>query len=175
MEITVVHTFFANIDDDPFFAAPEGVWSPAENLLHLIQSVRPVIMALNFPKTALRLRFGKAKQASRPLAQVRDTYVNVALASGGQARGSFLPEVQTYSPAEKVRILAKWQKKGADLQAAIGKWPEKALDSYVLPHPLLGKMTVREILFFTLYHNLHHVNDVQRLLNQAESEWFEPK
>ncbi|VAW32058.1 hypothetical protein MNBD_CHLOROFLEXI01-1616, partial [hydrothermal vent metagenome] len=21
----------------------------------------------------------------------------------------------------------------------------------------------------------HHVNDVQRLLNQAESEWFEPK
>lgn len=33
-------------------------------------------------------------------------------------------------------------------------------------------MTVREILFFTLYHNMHHVNDVQRLLGQPEAEWF---
>lgn len=60
------------------------------------------------------------------------------------------------------------------MQAALGKWSDKALDSYLLPHPLLGKMTVREILFFTLYHNLHHVNDVQRLLNQPETEWFAP-
>lgn len=174
VENTAVHTFFANIEDGSFFAAPEGVWSPAENIVHLIQSVSPVIMALNLPKTALRLRFGKAKQASRPLAQVRDSYVNIALAGGGQAGGAFLPEVKIHSPAEKARILVKWQKKGAALQAAINKWSEKALDSYVLPHPLLGKMTVREILLFTLYHNLHHVNDVQRLLNQAESEWFEP-
>jgi len=72
----------------------------------------------------------------------------------------------------QARILVKWQDKGTEMQAALGKWSDKALDNYLLPHPLLGKMTVREILFFTLYHNLHHVNDVQRLLNQPESEWF---
>lgn len=174
VEVTAVYAFFAHIDDDTFFAAPEGVWSPAENLVHLIQSVSPVIMALNLPKTALRLRFGKAKQTSRSLAEVRDTYVNVALAGGGRAGGAFIPNVHDYSPAEKARILTKWQKKGGALQAGLTKWSEKALDDYLLPHPLLGKMTVREILFFTLYHNLHHVNDVQRLLNLPESEWFEP-
>jgi DinB superfamily len=174
VEYTAVYTFFSEINDDHFFAAPEGVWSPAENLLHLIQSVSPVIMALNLPKTALRLRFGKAKQASRPLAQVRDRYVNVALAGGGRAGGAFLPQVTEHSLAEKERILAKWQEKGKRLNNALVKWSDKALDSYVLPHPLLGKMTVREILFFTLYHNMHHVNDVQRLLNLPESEWFEP-
>jgi hypothetical protein len=31
-----------------------------------------------------------------------------------------------------------------------------------MPHPLLGKLTVREMLLFTLYHNLHHVQNVAR-------------
>jgi hypothetical protein len=31
---------------------------------------------------------------------------------------------------------------------------------YRLPHPLLGKLTVREMLFFTVYHNAHHLDQV---------------
>ncbi|MBK8903148.1 MAG: DinB family protein [Anaerolineaceae bacterium] len=174
-EVTAVHTFFAAIPAAQFFAAPAGVWTPADNLVHLIKSIAPVSMALNLPKTALRIRFGWVSHETRPLPQVRHTYVHEALANGGQAGGPFLPEV-TGEPtaAHQASILAKWQEKGAALQAALGKWSDKALDSYLLPHPLLGKMTVREILFFTLYHNLHHVNDVQRLLHQPETEWFDP-
>ncbi|MCB9006207.1 MAG: DinB family protein [Ardenticatenaceae bacterium] len=172
-EFTAVHNFFADIEATQFFAAPAEVWSPAENLVHLIKSCAPVIMALNIPKTALRIRFGWVKHELRTLAQVRHTYVNVALAGGGKASGPFLPEVKDdFSAAHQTRILAKWQAKGADLHAALENWSDKTLDSYLLPHPLLGKMTVREILFFTLYHNMHHVNDVQRLLNQPETEWF---
>lgn len=172
VEFTAVHTFFAGIDETQFLAAPTGVWSPAENLVHLIKSCAPVIMALHIPRTALRIRFGWVKHELRTLAQVRHTYVHEALANGGQAGGPFLPEVLEPLAGAQARILAKWQEKGVELQAALEKWSDKALDQYLLPHPLLGKMTVREILFFTLYHNLHHVNDVQRLLNQPESEWF---
>ena len=172
MEFTAVHTFFARIDEEQFLAGPTGVWSPAENLVHLIKSCAPVIMALNIPRTALRIRFGWVKHELRTLAQVRHTYVHEALANGGKAGGPFLPEVLEPLAGAQARILAKWQEKGVELQAALEKWSDKALDQYLLPHPLLGKMTVREILFFTLYHNLHHVNDVQRLLNQPESEWF---
>ena len=172
MEFTAVHTFFASIDETQFLAAPTGVWSPAENLVHLIKSCAPVIMALNIPRTALRIRFGWVKHELRTLAQVRHTYVNEALANGGKAGGPFLPEVLEPLAGAQARILGKWQEKGVELQAALEKWSDKALDQYLLPHPLLGKMTVREILFFTLYHNLHHVNDVQRLLTQPESEWF---
>ena len=171
-EFTAVYNFFAAIDDAQFLAAPPGVWSPAENLVHLIKSCAPVIMALNLPKTGLRIRFGWVKQETRTLVQVRHTYVNEALAGGGKAGGPFLPEVLEPLDGAQKRILEKWQQKGIELQAALTKWSDKALDSYLLPHPLLGKMTVREILFFTLYHNMHHVNDVQRLLNQPETEWF---
>lgn len=172
-EVTAVHNFFAAITVDQFFAAPAGIWTPAENLVHLIKSIAPVAMALTIPRTALRIRFGWVNHETRSLAQVRHTYVNDALGNGGQAGGPFVPEVKDdFSAAHQTAILAKWTDKGTELQASLEKWPDKALDSYLLPHPLLGKMTVREILFFTLYHNLHHVNDVQRLLGQPESEWF---
>jgi hypothetical protein len=36
-------------------------------------------------------------------------------------------------------------------------WSEDDLDNHRLPHPLLGKLTVREMLFFTLYHIQHHM------------------
>lgn len=171
-EVEAVHTFFSEIDEDKFFAAPENVWTAADNLVHLIQSCSPVILALKVPKTVLRVRFGKAKRPSRTLADVRDASVNEALAGGGEASGQFLPEVEEPSPAERERVLAKWLSKGNEFPKAIADWSEEDLDKYVLPHPLLGKMTVREILLFTLYHNMHHVNDVQRLLNLPVSEWF---
>lgn len=108
-EITAVHNFFAGINEAQFFAAPAEVWSPAENLVHLIKSVSPVIMALNLPKTALRVRFGWVKHELRTLAQVRHTYVNEALAGGGKAGGPFVPEVtDDFSAAHQARILAKW-------------------------------------------------------------------
>ena len=174
VEFTAVHDFFAGIAEDTFMTAPAGVWSPAENLVHLIKSCAPVIMALGIPKTALRIRFGWVRHELRTLAQVRHTYVNEALANGGKASGPFVPELLEPLDGSQARILSKWREKGQELQAGLEKWSDQALDHYLLPHPLLGKMTVREILFFTLYHNLHHVNDVQRLLNQPESEWFAP-
>ncbi|WP_231962837.1 DinB family protein [Polaribacter sp. KT25b] len=40
---------------------------------------------------------------------------------------------------------------------------EKNLDTLVLPHPLMGKMTVREIIMWTAYHTEHHTKTLQNL------------
>lgn len=42
------------------------------------------------------------------------------------------------------------------LCASLDSFTEKELDQYVLPHPLLGKLTLREMMFFTIYHVQHH-------------------
>jgi hypothetical protein len=39
------------------------------------------------------------------------------------------------------------------------QWSEAELDRYTLPHPLLGDLTMREMLCFTLYHNQRHISD----------------
>jgi len=57
-------------------------------------------------------------------------------------------------------MLGKWQSVVPNLSAAVRRWDEAALDRYQLPHPILGKLTVREMLYFTLYHLGHHAQIV---------------
>jgi hypothetical protein len=54
-----------------------------------------------------------------------------------------------------------------ELVSLVARWPENALDRRLLPHPLLGRLTVREMLFFTVYHNRHHVDVVRGRLAAA--------
>ena len=42
------------------------------------------------------------------------------------------------------------------LCSRLERMDEKQLDAYLLPHPLLGKLTLREMLYFTIYHVEHH-------------------
>jgi hypothetical protein len=53
------------------------------------------------------------------------------------------------------------------LADVVGHWREEDLDRYRLPHPLLGKLTVREMLLFTVYHNYHHPRSLAARLSGA--------
>lgn len=144
------------------FFAPQGDhWSPADHMRHLAKSVRPVARALTLPKLLLRLRFGASRAGSRSFEGIRSIY-HEALAGGGQA-GPYGPSSATpdLTPdAWRQRIMAHWHQSGDDLLAALDRWRDADLDRLRLPHPLLGKLTVREMLYFTLYHNAHHARRV---------------
>jgi len=40
-------------------------------------------------------------------------------------------------------------------------YSEQDLDELILPHPLLGKLTLREMMYFTMYHVLHHHKSIE--------------
>jgi hypothetical protein len=152
------------------FAAPIGdAWSPADNVRHLVKSTNAATKALEMPKLALRTMFGVADKPSRAYATLREDYRQVL--AGGANAGKFAP-----APAQAPSDPAAWQtelvgtldRSLAALAGVTAQWEEPALDMYRLPHPLLGKLTVREMLFFTLYHNLHHAGNVKRRLGRAE-------
>ena len=46
----------------------------------------------------------------------------------------------------------------------VHKWSEDDLDLYVIPHPLMGKLTFREILYFTIYHVKHHKKQMDAIV-----------
>ena len=151
------------------FLAPMGeAWSPADNVRHLIKSIRPLARGLRMPRVLILLRFGPAWRASRGYAEIREVYQG-ALARGGEA-GRFAPSPEG-PPADpeawRREVMGRWREVAEALDGAIALWSEGALDRLRLPHPLLGKLTVREMLLFTLYHNLHHVENVARRKGMA--------
>jgi uncharacterized damage-inducible protein DinB len=42
------------------------------------------------------------------------------------------------------------------------KWTEEQLDNYCVAHPILGKLTMRELAYFTIYHNIHHMETIRK-------------
>lgn len=145
------------------FAAPQGEkWSPADHVRHLAKSTFPLVPALGLPKLLLGLRFGRAAADSRGFAALRDDYRQRLRVTGATA-GRFAPSSRPLPDdlqAWQREVLGSWRGAVSGLAAKIPGWSERALDRYRLPHPLLGKLTVREMLFFTVYHNAHHLEQV---------------
>ena len=161
--------YWTAFDTAAFFRPIGSSWSPAETVRHLSKSARPVVQALKTPRLFLRVSFGRSRRPSVSYEELRSRYQEL-LAAGGQA-GRFAPSKQAESDlvAWREKILATYADLQLGLKKAIGRWSESSLDKLQLPHPLLGKLTVREMLFFTLYHQQHHINVVQRHL-QEENE-----
>jgi hypothetical protein len=157
--------FWNAFDRDAFFQPVGASWSPADTVRHLIKSTRPVVRALGLPKLVLRVMFGKPRRPSVPYDELRMRYLN-ALAEGGQA-GSYAPNPRTDTTAAAWRdeIMHDFAAVNRNLRTSIGRWTDNALDTVQLPHPFAGKFTVREMLFFTLYHQRHHIAVVERRRN----------
>jgi hypothetical protein len=155
--------FWDSFSTAEFFAPLGDAWSPADNVRHLLKTNRPVLQALSTPKALLLIRFGAGVRASRTCAQVRERYL-AALASGVTA-GRFTPSplnTSNHTDEQRTTLIATLDEVGQNLADAVAGWGEWPLDRLRLRHPALGNLTVREMLFFTLYHNLHHVENVAR-------------
>jgi hypothetical protein len=154
-------SFWDSFTSEIFLAAPQHGWSPAGNVRHLNKAMQPLTRALHMPRLVLWTMFGKAGEPSRSLTGLRDTYL-ATLAQGGSA-GSFAPEEAASlgkDDSDRAKLLNTHDETVGSLVGAIEGWADDDLDRYLLPHPLLGKLTVREMLFFTVYHNYHHVRNV---------------
>lgn len=148
-------------DGEAFFARIGESWSPAETVRHLAKSTRPVAKALRMPRIVLRCMFGKPERPSMTYDEIVTRY-RALLAEGGQA-GRFAPSSRG---SDREVIMNSFVEANRDLRTGIARWPESKLDAVQLPHPLLGKLTVREMLLFTLYHHRHHIEVVKRRMQE---------
>ncbi len=156
--VSVVSDYVKPIEKEGFTKTIDGKWSIAQNLDHLIRSTKPIVKALGAPKMGLRM-FGKPNGPSRSYEVLLELYQN-ELENGAKAGGPFLPE----SEMNQTEMLEFWNSVGNRLAERLEKWSEKDLDKYVVKHPVLGKMTIREILFFTIFHTYHHLRAIKKIV-----------
>jgi DinB superfamily len=154
--------FLAPMPDAVFFAPQGSAWSPAEHIRHLRKSSAPLVTALKLPRLLLRMRFGGHRGPSRSFSEIRELYRGRL--SAGATAGRFAParEGPAPDPADRRReIMNAWTAVTVELTAIMAGWSEPALDRHQLPHPILGILTVREMLGFTVYHTAHHLRRIE--------------
>lgn len=151
----------SNINETLLFNRLLNKWSAAENMQHLIISTNTTTLAYALPKFLVRWVGGTPNRASKTYEEVKEKYYK-KLSEGGRASGRFVPK-----PIEikygKQKLIDKWQKATNNfINTLLKHRTEKDLDNYLARHPLLGRITLRELCYFTIFHTEHHLHSIQK-------------
>ena len=145
-----------SLDDSTYFKKGEK-WNAAEVVDHLQRSVKPVNIAMSLPSYILILLFGRSNRTSKSYNELIKKYKR-AIQKGGVASKKYTPKGNLNNRQKNIKLL---KKQCAELQSKIISRKIKDWDDCILPHPLIGKLTLLEMIFFTSYHIEHHLNTLR--------------
>jgi hypothetical protein len=155
-----LHSTCSRIDQKQFNASKQNKWTPAENVQHIITGTKMTTLAFTLPKFIHVMLYGRPGRTSHGYSKLVDNYQK-KLEHGATASGVYVPKKIDYKRDD---LLTRLTAEGNKLVTAItNKWTEEQLDNYVVKHPILGLLTVRELGYFTIYHNGHHLQTVRAL------------
>jgi hypothetical protein len=147
------------VPDELFNTSKENKWTPAENISHLVNATKMTLLAYALPKFLPAMLYQKSKGKSRTYDEIVENY-HQKLAGGAKASGAYIPKKINYG-REKLsnQLLSEGEKL---VQVIDDKWTEEQLDTFRIKHPILGKLTMRELAYFTIYHNIHHTETIRK-------------
>ena len=152
--------YCSEIDPASFYFQPAEKWSIAQNVQHLTISANTTKLAFSLPKFIVKIYAGKPNRDSRSYDELVSKY-KLKLQQGGKASGRFIPQ-KIRENQEKTVMLERFKKAMNKLKDTIERnWKDDQLDQYIAPHPLLGKITLRELCYFTIYHTYHHLDIIK--------------
>lgn len=144
-----------SLPENWFVTSPvPGKWTPGQHLDHLIKSVEPLNLAFGWaPRWVLRWRFGKPNRPGRSFDEIVKKYTEKLLVANPVNNPFSSAKIEA---GQREKLLQRFENQHVKFAANLKTWAESDLDNYLLPHPLLGKVTLREMLFFTVHHIGHH-------------------
>jgi DinB superfamily len=139
--------------EEALFKSKNEKWTNAGHVEHLINSIKPLNLLFMFPKFVLTAWAGKPNRKSRSYEALVEKY--------WEQLNKRNPTVNRFGPKNKIttkkKLIAQFEKEYDNFANKIkSDWDEINLEKYLIPHPLLGKLTVKEMIMFTIYHTEHH-------------------
>lgn len=157
-----LNLYCSSLSGEKFFHQPGDKWSPAQQVKHLLTSAEMTRLAYVLPKFMIRFIGGKPNRPSRSYDELVAKY-NLKLEKGGKASGRYVPKPIPESYGQK-KLLEQFNRSMQQFANTLQKnWTDPKLDQYLAPHPLLGKITLRELCYFTIHHTYHHLNSIQKM------------
>ena len=165
-----VASWFAGLPLDRVFRRAPGAWAPLDDLRHLVRVNAALVKGLGYPAPVLRMRFGRPARKAWSYERLAVLY-DALLTTGVKSPEPFEPrsDVVVDPEAYRDRVLERWRSVNAELLARVGRLTERRADRTALPHPGLGLLSVREMLFFTIHHDLHHLGVAKGRVREAAS------
>jgi hypothetical protein len=168
-----LYTYCSGLSNEQFFRPREGKWSAAQQIKHLVKATDTARLAFTLPKFIVRWVGGKPNRDSRSYDELVAKY-KLKLEQGGKASGRYIPKyIQAVYGKEK--LLQQFNKAmDKHAKALKNNWKEDQPDRYIAPHPLLGKITLRELCYFTIYHTEHHLNNIRNMISSDYNPDYSP-
>lgn len=154
------HTVIAYIQalpDSLFLYRNHEKWTAGQQLKHILLTLLPFPKILQ-SKEFIVQKFGTLQRTTWDYDTVLNNYLKTSL----QAPSQFLPE--DILPAQKKGLITQLEEVITKINQLFALYNEEELDSLVLPHPLLGKLSIREMFYLMSYHPLHHLNQIKENL-----------
>lgn len=138
-------------------------WTAAQQLEHIVLCVKPLVMVFSMDKATIEQTFGRTDREGRTYEALLSDYF-AKLNEGGKAPARFLPQETLIAERENLcKTLLHLIK---TLCSKIETFSDEELDTLLVPHPLLGSLTLREMLYNAIYHVLHHRAQVDENLKK---------
>ncbi|MCW3124161.1 MAG: hypothetical protein JWQ38_3653, partial [Flavipsychrobacter sp.] len=130
-----------------------GKWTAGQQLQHIVLCVKPLVQVFGMDTQVIAEAFGQTDEKGRTY-EILLNDNTTKLKEGGKAPERYVPEAT--SPGQSADLCGVLTKLVQELSSKIELFSEDELDSLLIPHPLLGKISLREMLYNAIYHVTHH-------------------
>jgi len=147
------------LTNEIFTFSYSGKWTAGQQLNHVYLTILPFTKILQSKEYIIQ-KFGKINRPTWEYDTVIENYSKTSL----KAPSQYLPE--NTQPEKKEKIIADMQTALLSIQRLLDQYTEEELDTLVLPHPLLGNLTIREMFYLMSYHPFHHLEQIKYCLSK---------
>lgn len=157
----------SGLTPDAFESSHLGKWTAGQDLKHLVRSMQLINFVYTLPLFSLRLLFGKPNRKSRSESDLRDKY-RKAIGKGVKAPGLLKPGKVNYPQREE---LIRAHRAATDkLCRKLDLLEDDVLEKYLVKHPAVGKVNLREMALLTGFHIEHHTRLLKAKLSGTAAE-----
>ena len=139
---TAFTDYIGSLSEEEYQYQYENKWSAAQQLDHIVLCVAPLVQVYGMGKAGIEQMFGN-------VTVIRDYETHKAAYLGK------LREVLIGKLSQQISILCE----------KVNSFSEEELETLAIPHPLLGKIALKEMLYNAVYHVQHHQQQAMQNLS----------
>lgn len=163
-----IPALLSSIPSQQFFDGSSEHWSVGYHVQHITSAVNRVAQGL---LSAGVLPKREPATASRDFATMCETYLealkNTPSETLRQLGSRVMLEEHQDLNAYKNQLISSFANAIENFNVALEGFDEANFEHLGMPHPVMGLLSSREMVFFIVYHNTHHQNGIQKLLEQV--------